>query len=84
MAGDVRDGHGILTAEEPLPCELHLVPRDTRVDVKTSRDFVLNKGKGPEGRGRFGKTRATAVLNVGGSESWPALFIVRGVCQGEI
>lgn len=50
------DGDGIVTAEEPLLCELHLVPRDAKVDVKTSRDFVLNKGKGPEGRGRSGKT----------------------------
>lgn len=50
------DGHGIPTAEEPLLCGLHLVPQDTRGDGKTSRDFVLNTGKAPERRGRFGKT----------------------------
>lgn len=50
------DDHGIVTAEGPLPCDLHLVPPDTRVGVRTSRRFVLNKGRGPEGRGGFGKT----------------------------
>lgn len=48
-----RDGHGISTTEEPLLCELHPVPRDTRVDGKTSSDFVLNKEKGAEGRGNL-------------------------------
>lgn len=52
----VGDGYGILTAEEPLLCELHLVTQDTRVDVKTGMDFVLNRGKSPEERGAFEKT----------------------------
>lgn len=53
----------------PLP-ELHPVPGDDGVGVEeVSGDFVLNKGKDPEGRGRFGKEmRGTVALNVGGNE----------------
>ena len=58
------------------------MPGDDRVDVKkTSGDFVLNKGRDPERRGRFGKQiRATVVFSIGGKGRWVGLFILRGVC----